>query len=68
MWSGTPATYKEKRYRWAKTNAQKIEELFWNKCLVRTKDNLKKEQEKALHNAGIDHSGESEKYMDEHSP
>ena len=45
-----------------------IQTLFWQKCAVRTKDNIKNEREKALPNAGIDHPGQAEEYMHEYGP
>lgn len=60
--------YLQKRYRWDDAHASVIQALFWQKCAVRTKDNLNKERQKALHNAEIDHPGQGEQYMHEHCP
>ena len=60
--------YLQKRYRWEDAQASVIQTLFWQKCAVRTKDNLNKERQKAIHNAEIDHPGQGEDYMHEHSP
>lgn len=51
------STFMQKCDRWADEQGPVIATLFWQKCVARTKDNLAKKCEKALHNAGIDHPG-----------
>lgn len=47
---------------------RKFKELFWNNCVVQTKDNFKKERENVLHIAVIDCLGQAEEHMDEYNP
>ncbi|KAJ8629858.1 hypothetical protein MRB53_023181 [Persea americana] len=74
-WASTPLTHKDtvwaefqKRYRWDDTHASIIHIIFWQKCALRTKDNLSKERQKALQNAQINHPGQAEEYMHKYSP
>ncbi|KAJ8632922.1 hypothetical protein MRB53_026258 [Persea americana] len=74
-WASTPLTHKDavwaefqKRYKWDDAHASIIQTIFWQKCAVRTKDNLSKERQKSLQNAQIDHPRQAEEYMHEYSP
>ncbi|KAJ8624529.1 hypothetical protein MRB53_033059 [Persea americana] len=65
-WASTPLAHKDavwaefqKRYRWDDAHASIIQTIFWQKCAIRTKDNLSKERQKALQNAQIDHPGQA---------
>ncbi|KAJ8627782.1 hypothetical protein MRB53_021089 [Persea americana] len=58
----------QKMYKWDDSHTSIIQTIFWQKCAVRTKDNLSKERQKALQNAQIDHPGQAEEYMHEYSP
>eukprot|EP00268_Persea_americana_P058171 TRINITY_DN7017_c0_g1_i1.p1 TRINITY_DN7017_c0_g1~~TRINITY_DN7017_c0_g1_i1.p1 ORF type:complete len:136 (+),score=17.90 TRINITY_DN7017_c0_g1_i1:428-835(+) len=74
-WASTPLAHKDavwaefqKRYRWDDAHASIIQTIFWQKCAIRTKDNLSKERQKALQNAQIDHPGQAKEYMHKYSP
>lgn len=61
----------QKCYRWADGQGPEISALFWQKCAARTKDNLSKDRDKAIHNASIDHRdtpGGGVLHMHEYSP
>ncbi|KAL8134185.1 hypothetical protein AgCh_009299 [Apium graveolens] len=74
-WASTPVVHKDaiwaefqKHYRWEENQGPVIATLFWQKCDDRTKDNLSRDSQKALINAGIDHPNHAMENMHKYSP